>query len=293
MHETNITIGIPTYNEGKNIIAFFEQLIDQINHLTYKFEILLVDDSEDDTPSILDQIRLTYPNLSIQVIHNNKRMGAAHAWNRILQMANGKIIVLLDADIEFEKDCIKKLITSITGEIGLCASNTLPRSKNITRYSNAATFIAYWLRSVRLHGLSQYTTMGRALSLEGEVGKKIRIPNDIIAIDLYLQCLVLQEGKTVIYNDEATIYFTPPSTKIDFYSQIVRAIRGHAQINEVVRKFKFNASLMSLFKEFLKTGFKHPTGAFDVISCYLFLPIYYHKNSNDVTHLWDIASSTK
>lgn len=293
MYETTITVGIPTFNEESNITAFFQQLVGQIGQMAYEFEIILIDDSEDNTPFILNEIRQTYSDLSIQVIHNNKRMGAAHAWNTILQMAKGKIIVLLDADIEFGKDCIKNLITSITGEVGLCASNTLPRAKNKTRYSSASSFIAYWLRSVRLHGLSQYTTMGRALSLTGEVGKKIRIPNDIIAIDLYLQCLVIQAGKLVSYNDEATIYFTPPSTRHDFYGQIVRAIRGHAQINKFVRKFKFNASPVTLIFEFLRTGSEYPKGAFDLISCYIFLPIYYCKNRNNISHLWDIASSTK
>jgi len=295
MQEISITIGIPTYNEGDNIYTFFEQLVEQIDQLVYEFEfeIIIVDDSTDNTPQILDKVRLTYSNLSIQVIHNNIRMGAAHAWDTILQKAIGKIIVLLDADIKLEKDCIKKLIASITGEVGLCASNTLPQSNNITRYSRAASFIAYWLRSVRLQGLSQYTTMGRALSLEGEVAKAFRIPNDIIAIDLYLQCLVMQAGKLVTYNDEAVIYFVPPSSKNDFYSQIVRAIRGHAQISELVSKFKFNASAKTLIIEFLRTGSEHPRWALDLISCYLFLPIYYNKNSHNVTHLWDIASSTK
>lgn len=293
MNETSITIGIPTYNEEHNIVAFFEAVVHQINQLTYEFEIILVDDSEDNTMTLLDEIRLTYADLNIQIIHNDKRMGATHAWNTILSMAKGDIVVLLDADIGFGPDCIKNLITSITGEIGLCASNVLPRSKVKTRYSSAASFIAYWLRSVRSRGLSQYTTMGRALSLAGKVGRNIRIPNDVIAIDLYLQCLVVQAGRLVTFNEDAIIYFTPPSIKSDFYSQIVRAIKGHSQISKFVNKFNFNTSLKILFIEFIKTGVKHPRGALDLISCYLFLPAYYFKNSNKVTHLWDLASSTK
>jgi glycosyltransferase involved in cell wall biosynthesis len=293
MQETSITIGIPTYNEEGNITTFFKELVNQISQLSNELEIILVDDSEDNTLALLEEIRIVYPDLSIELIHNNKRMGATHAWNTILEKASGEIIVLLDADIEFGEGCIKKLINSITGEIGLCASNTLPKSKNKTRYSSAASVIAYWLRSVRSHGLSQYTTMGRALSLDGKLGKTIKIPNDVIAIDLYLQCLVVQAGRTVTFNDEAIIYFKPPSTKKDFYSQIVRAVRGHAQISEFVNRFKFKMNLSIMIMEFLKTGLQHPRGAFDLISCYLLLPIYYYKNNKNITHLWDIASSTK
>ena len=51
---------------------------------------------------------------------------------------------------------------------GLCASNTLPIIKNNNIFSKASAFIAFWLRSVRQHGISQYTTMGRALALSSK-----------------------------------------------------------------------------------------------------------------------------
>lgn len=288
-----ITIGIPTYNEEANIVDFFKELISQIGLLDYKFEIIIVDDSEDKTMDLLDKTVKSNPKITFQVIHNQRRMGATHAWNTIFRLANGEIIVLLDADIGLGIDCIKNLINSISHNIGLCASNTLPKTMVKTRYARAASFIAYWLTSVRLLGLSQYTTMGRALSISGKLCKSIEIPENIIAIDLYLQCLVIQEGKLVTFNKDAIIYFKPPSTKSDFYSQIVRAIKGHSQISQYVKEFKFDVSIKNMFIEFFKTAFDHPRDAIDLIICYLFLPYYYHKNSKKVTYLWDLAGSTK
>ena len=84
-----------------------------------------------------------------------------------------------------------------------------------------------------MNGLSQYTTMGRALALSNELAKGIEIPQEIIAIDLYLQCKVLEMNKKVIYDDDAIIYFNPPITKHDFFSQIVRASIGHSQIKDL------------------------------------------------------------
>src|SRR5689334_22824139 len=105
MQETSITIGIPTYNEEGNITTFFKELVNQISQLSNELEIILVDDSEDNTLALLEEIRIVYPDLSIELIHNNKRMGATHAWNTILEKASGEIIVLLDADIEFGEGC--------------------------------------------------------------------------------------------------------------------------------------------------------------------------------------------
>src|SRR5438309_1024407 len=79
-------------------------------------------------------------------------------------------------------------------------------------YSKASAFIAFWLRSVRLNGISQYTTMGRALALYLKDVKDLEIPNNIIAIDLYLQCKILEKQKDVFYCDDAIIYFQTPLT---------------------------------------------------------------------------------
>ena len=113
------------------------------------------------------------------------------AWNEIFQEATGQIIVLYDADIKLEKKCTFNLVNKISGNIVLSASNSQPiQSDNI--YGNASKFISSWLRKVRQNGLSQYTVMGRALAIKTEIAKEIYIPEEIIAIDLYLQNHILR-----------------------------------------------------------------------------------------------------
>ena len=52
--------------------------------------------------------------------------------------------------------------------------------------------------------------MGRALALYSQDVKHLEIPTNIIAIDLYIQCKILEKQKNVVYNDEAIIYFQNP-----------------------------------------------------------------------------------
>ena len=293
MNEIDITIGVPTYNEEANILKFFKALKDQLLTHHGSAEIIFIDDSEDKTAQIIADLRLSNPELNVHLIHNNDRKGASHAWNTIFRTAKGKVLILLDADIELGENFISMLARNINGAVGLCASNTIPLKKDNSIYSHAASFIANWLRSIRLHGLSQYTTMGRALALDTQLAKDISIPNETIAIDLYVQCMIIKQNKNVVYEDNAMIYFITPNNSKDFFSQIVRAIKGYDQIKDITKSLKFNAPISLVIKEFLKNSKLYPRGAISLLLCYCIFPLFYAKNSSKVSHTWEIALSTK
>lgn len=294
MNKSDITIGIITYNEENNILKFFDSLKSQrLGDNLVITEVIFVDDSNDETPILINKIKSENPGFKIRLIHNETRKGASQGWNTIFRNAKGSIIVLLDADIEIGENCVSQLSNKISDIVGLCASNTVPKSNSTNLYACASIFIGYWLRSIRLKGLSQYTTMGRAIALNTELARGIQIPQEIIAIDLYLQCRVLEMNKKVIYDDDAIIYFTPPITKHDFYSQIVRALIGHNQLKELTRKFDFNAPVSTTIKEFFKNSIKYPKGSVCLLLCYLQLPLSYFKDRGRVSYIWEPANSTK
>ena len=288
-----ITIGIPTFNEENNITNFVESLKKQDMYPNVIEKILFVDDSDDNTPNLINKLKSENPDLRIELLHNNKRMGASNAWNTIFRKSSGEVIVLLDADIELEKNCIRNLSNKVNENTGLCASNTVPIIQKNNRYSKASAFIAFWLRSLRLHQISKYTTMGRALALYSKDVMDIEIPTDIIAIDLYIQCRILEKHKNVVYNDEAIIYFKTPLTKTDFLSQVTRAIIGHKQIKKHTKNLSLEISFITLLKEFLKKSIQHPSYSWALICCYTMLPISYLRSKEKVSYLWETAKSTK
>ena len=79
--------------------------------------------------------------------------------------------------------------------------------------------------------------MGRALAINSREAKKIEIPTNMIAIDLYLQCKILEMGRDIIYNDNAIVYFKPANNIHDLASQVMRAVNGHNQIEDYVSLF--------------------------------------------------------
>ena len=99
--------------------------------------------------------------------------------------------------------------------------------------------------------------------------------------------------RKVIYDDDAIIYFNPPVTKHDFFSQVVRALIGHSQIKEMTRKFDFDAPTSVTIKEFFKISVKYPKGSLCLLLCYLQLPVVYLKDRKRISHIWEPADSTK
>lgn len=315
-----ITVGIPSFNEEFNISRLLHSII-KLNKLgsndlnnqnnsdyrddgslrsettgekTFEItEVIISDDSSDNTCRIVDEIAAQNPSLNVKLIHHDCRRGVSAAWNEIFRNATGDIIVLYDADIIIEKNTTALLVGSIREDIGLCASSSKPLVSKKSTITRASVFIADWLGTVRKNGLSQYTVMGRALSISSGVAKRITIPENVIALDLYLQCKVLEQGMGVCYNDNAVIYFKPPDNMFDFSSQIIRAMKGHKQIEHLMRSSCSRLSFRSGLLATLKSIAKDPKGALCVISCYTVLPYYGQKLTDPDSSKWYIAKSTK
>ena len=287
-----VTIGIPSYNEEQNIISLLDSLVSQSSEDYFIAEIIISDDSTDSTPDLVENFAKKNSQISINLIHHDKRRGAAAAWNEIFHTSTGDVIVLYDADIVIDKYTTARLVSSLKNGIGLCASN--PQPTNIKGISGrASSFITYWLRSVRKQVISQYTVMGRALSVTTQVAKKIVIPNNIIAIDLYLQCKILEFGFNIVYDDSALVYFLPANKLFDFASQVIRASIGHKQIHAYYSKLKINLPLKIAVIEAVRNYIHDPIGALCLMICYTTLPYYRFKIKEAGSSKWHTADSTK
>jgi len=320
-----VTIGIPSYNEEENISDLIRSIIelnksenwsgdhdkddsqrgnindsnttgdngvDTLKDFEIK-EIIISDDSSDRTCSIVEGIAAEYSSVNIKLLHHDIRRGVSAAWNEIFEEAKGDIIVLYDADIKIDTNTTAYLVESIHNGVGLCASNVIPLLQDKSTVSRATGFIAEWLRWVRKNRLTQYTVMGRALSILSSVAKMISIPEDIIALDLYLQCKVLELGFNVVYNDLALVYFRPPDNMADFSSQVLRAAIGHNQIQNMqtglCTRLSLRIGLMAAIKSFML----NPRGAASLIYCYSLLPFYKKKLIGIDSVKWHVAKSTK
>ncbi|HLG37971.1 MAG TPA: glycosyltransferase [Nitrososphaera sp.] len=283
-----VTVGIPAYNEEQNIISLLRSLEERRQLIS---EVIVSDDSSDRTPDLVNDFARNSP-LDIALFHHEGRRGAVAAWNEIFQKASGDVIVLYDADTIPHPSCTEQLASSISENTALCASNAQPiQAAGIA--GAASVFISNWLRSVRLSRLSQYTVMGRALAIDSAIVKKIQIPADIIAIDLYLQCRVLEMGFRVLYNDDAVVYFKPASSMRDLASQVARSVNGHNQIRDRVSSLRINLPNHIAVALALKNAVMDPLGAISTLIGYSIMPYYISKLEHTDSAKWHTAESSK
>jgi len=284
-----ITIGIPSYNERQNIVNLLQAIEEQ--QQTPIFEVLISDDSSDDTPNLVRNFA-QHSRLDIRIFHHDTRRGAAAAWNEILQKAKGDVVVLYDADTIPHPSCTAQLTSRIRGNVGICASNSQP-VQAVGIAGRASVFISNWLRSVRLARLSQYTVMGRGVAINSDDARKIQIPTNMIAIDLYIECKILEMGRDVIYNDKAIVYFRPANDMHDLASQVIRAVNGHYQIKDCVSSFGIRLPQQVAIVHALKNALKDPLGAVSVAIGYLLIPYYRSRLEHIDTAKWHTAASSK
>ena len=102
-----LTVIIPCYNEKHNI----EKIIGKVQIVKLQKEIILVDDfSIDGTREIINE-KLSKENLKI--IFHKKNFGKGAAIKSATKYINGKIVIIQDADLEYDPNEYHKLIEPI------------------------------------------------------------------------------------------------------------------------------------------------------------------------------------
>lgn len=113
--EPFVTIMIPAHNEEVMIEDTITYLMTKMDYLNY--EVLVMDDgSTDSTPTILENLSLTYDNLRVVRIEANK--GKAHAFNIGVAFAKGEFILSNDADTVPEPSALWKYMNYFNKEEG-------------------------------------------------------------------------------------------------------------------------------------------------------------------------------
>ncbi len=106
MDKTLISIIIPAYNE----ISTINKILNRIQKVNISKEIIIIDDfSTDGTRQFLKKIK----NPDIKIFFHKKNYGKGHAIRTGIKHATGEIIIIQDADLEYDPQDYYKLIAPI------------------------------------------------------------------------------------------------------------------------------------------------------------------------------------
>jgi glycosyltransferase involved in cell wall biosynthesis len=105
-----ISIIIPVYNEISTIVPLIESV--RAVALPIQKEIIIIDDgSTDGTRRVLQELAHSHPGMII--LTNDKNRGKGYSLRRGIQIASGQIILIQDADLEYDPQQYAMLLAPI------------------------------------------------------------------------------------------------------------------------------------------------------------------------------------
>ncbi|WP_232278944.1 glycosyltransferase family 2 protein [Geotalea uraniireducens] len=103
---TKISIVIPVYNECNTLL----EIIQRVSEVPFNKEIIIVDDcSTDGTRDLLKKLSVE----NMQLIFHDKNLGKGAALQTGFSMVNGEIIIIQDADLEYDPRDYSQLLQPI------------------------------------------------------------------------------------------------------------------------------------------------------------------------------------
>lgn len=295
--KTSITIGIPTFNEEKNIGNLLSDLNKQVQNNIEIVDIIVSDDaSRDETVNIAK----TMPNSVVRVILNIEREGVAARQNQLLDYSNTEIAVLLDADIRIEDlEFIEKLVSPIRkGKADLCSANmieTYPKTL-IEKALYVSTKIKEEVFSEYKNANNVFTCHGPARAFSRALYSKIRFTSSV-GEDAYSYLYAKFNGYKYSYRPNAKIIYKLPSKMSDHINQSRRFIKS----KELMKKYYGNEAIeieyklpMEMFyKKIIKYLMINPFYILIYLGIYMYINII-TKFNNDINEArWIKAESTK
>jgi len=207
-----VTVIIPAYNEERVIEASVRRVLESAYP---KIEVIVADDgSKDATSPIVAAAFADEPRVRLMTLANG---GKASALNRALATASGEIVVALDADTQFERDCIARLVRWFADErIGAVAGNAKVGNRvNLVTRWQAIEYVT--AQNVERRALARFDAI---TVVPGAVGAWRRAaldavggyPEDTLAEDQDLTIAIQRRGWKVAYDEQAVAWTEAPES---------------------------------------------------------------------------------
>ena len=103
-----ISIVVPVFNEEENVQELHRRIVEELNKLNHKFEIIFVDDASKD--QTVERLRNLKP---LRVIRFQRNSGQTSAMDAGFQVAKGDFIVTLDGDLQNDPADIGRLVEKL------------------------------------------------------------------------------------------------------------------------------------------------------------------------------------
>lgn len=256
-----VTILIPAHNEEKVIGRTVLSMI-SLNYPTDKLEIIVINDnSSDKSAKILAEIKEKYPNRTIKIINTNKENGGkgkSNALNIGFKESTGDYIAIYDADNTPERDALRYLVTTITGDetLGAVTGKFRTRNKNVnllTRFINIETLSFQWMSTggrwklFKLCMIPGTNFVVRRSILETIGGWDTKA----LAEDTEISFRIYMMGYFIKFLPQAVTWEQEPQTLAVWFRQRSRWVKGNIYVMVKYSKLLFNRKARRIWFDLL------------------------------------------
>lgn len=174
MQERCLSVVVPIYNEENTL----ETIVERVLQLPQLLELILVDDcSQDKTPEILASLAARYPEVIVTTRHA-KNGGKTEALKTGFRLTRGEIVIVQDADLEYDPAEIPDVIAPIMAE----QADVVFGSRFLVRKASRAVYFYHYVANKALTLASNMLTNINLTDVEtcfkafrGEIIRKMKI----------------------------------------------------------------------------------------------------------------------
>ncbi|OGK23479.1 hypothetical protein A3A46_03485 [Candidatus Roizmanbacteria bacterium RIFCSPLOWO2_01_FULL_37_13] len=298
MLKVAVTVGIPAYNEEKNIKNLLLSILSQEEKGYFIKKIIVVSDgSTDETVKRAKEIK----DERLEVISKKKRVGKSTHLNYLFRNLDTDILVLFDADVTLaDRFTLQYLIQPMledenVGLVGGCPVQF--RAKNFLEKAINVGYETYKEMRLKIkQGNNLYCCIGQILALSKTFAKQTVVPKDVMCNDTFLYLACLANKFKFMHIDEARVWYRAPKKLDDHIKQSERFAIARARLTELFGKlakeeYKIPKKLyyIYLIKGFLRAPL-HSSLLFILNS---YSGLLAAKESYKFNAAWPIAWSTK
>ena len=290
----HITVGIPAYNEARNISNLIYNIQAQKAECFILDSIIVSSDGSDD-----QTVSRASAFEHVIVIDDGLRKGKTMRMNEMFLVSQSEIIVIVDADIQLDSTALEHLVKPFQDDSGvMLVSGNLSPSKSNT-IAGEISYVSYylWDTAIKLISNSDMYHCGGALRAFRKPFYKDLFFPPITADDVYPYFVCVQRGYKFLYISAILGSYKLPSTMGDFRRQQKRFLES-----ETVQEGSFGTPLvkelytivpMIKLRALLKTLIHSPL--FTIAYLVVWFPIKLSSMlfKPKITGAWDSVVSTK
>ncbi|MCW3075970.1 MAG: hypothetical protein JWO32_579 [Bacteroidetes bacterium] len=246
----SISILMAAYNEEKVLEAKIESVINTsypLNKITF---FIGSDSSTDRTNDIIRKWNEKYS--FIQLVEFKGRTGKAGIINKLVMLCSDEILVLTDANVIFKRDTLYHLVKHFQDRnVAQVCANIIKVAESNRGISEAEkTYMAVENKIKYFESLNWKIVMGA----EGGCNAIRRecyaeVPDTFCVDDFFITMNVIEQGKEIVFEEEAICYEDAPSLSSVEFARKVRISMGNFQN-------------LSRYKKLLLPFWKGPSFAF-------------------------------